>query len=256
ILHFQQLQYGLLDNCLEPEPWLDAWSSERLEKKAQYIIFEGSSVCGESRQVSQERRPSGRTTAPPPTRSTSRRTDGSKTSPRPSRRGAQKNGGAKKDRSRRSSPKQSEEKDLPISTDDDEENEPLAKRMCRLYNQRVDQQKPSADPPEGNLNKDNAAQATPVSSLPDAGTPSVTNPNFLSNRDPESEQIWQYFEQLQNTRPLQTVMPASPSCKTPSPPRQKLDEDDEERLRRWAANRSSEQNQVMAAYEGKQHLSL
>ncbi|XLS50902.1 hypothetical protein HN51_011579, partial [Arachis hypogaea] len=216
----------------------------------------GSSVCGESRQVSQERRPSGRTTAPPPTRSTSRRTDGSKTSPRPSRRGAQKNGGAKKDRSRRSSPKQSEEKDLPISTDDDEENEPLAKRMCRLYNQRVDQQKPSADPPEGNLNKDNAAQATPVSSLPDAGTPSVTNPNFLSNRDPESEQIWQYFEQLQNTRPLQTVMPASPSCKTPSPPRQKLDEDDEERLRRWAANRSSEQNQVMAAYEGKQHLSL
>ncbi|RYQ83038.1 hypothetical protein Ahy_B10g101654 [Arachis hypogaea] len=79
-------------------------------------------------------------------------------------------------------------------------------------------------------------------------------------------------------------MPASPSCKTPSPPskkispcmtrteqiftqctpikvhpllkRRKLDEDDEERLRRWAANRSSEQSQVVAAYEGKQHLSL
>ncbi|XLR60738.1 hypothetical protein S83_011410 [Arachis hypogaea] len=80
----------------------------------------GSSVCGESRHVSKERQPSGRTTAPPPTRRTSRRTNGSKTSPRPSRRGAQKNGGAKKDRSRRSSPKQSEEKDLPISTDDDE----------------------------------------------------------------------------------------------------------------------------------------
>ncbi|KAL4390635.1 hypothetical protein AHAS_Ahas03G0164800 [Arachis hypogaea] len=145
-------------------------------------------------------------------------------------RGAQKNGGAKKDRSRRSSPKQSEEKDLPISTDDDEENEPLAKRMCRLYNQRVDQQKPSADPPEGNLNKDNAAQATPVSSLPDAGTPSVT---LVQHEE------WEFDGQVH------------PLLKG-----QKLDEDDEERLRRWAANRSSEQNQVMAAYEGKQHLSL
>ncbi|QHO53747.1 uncharacterized protein DS421_2g50690 [Arachis hypogaea] len=337
ILYFQRLQYGLLDNCLEPEPWLDAWSSEMLEKKAQYIISEGrlltrqgvvedikgrspqaarrktgkkapqkhgrkdsvpprgSSVCGERRQVSQERQTSGRTTAPPPTRSTSRRTDESKTNPRHSRSGVQKNRGAKKDRSRRSSPKQSEKKELPISTDDDEENEPLAKRMCRLYNQRDDQQKPNADPHEVNLNKDNAAQATPVSSFPDAGTLSVSlvkheewefdgNPNFLSNRDPESEQIWQYLEQLQNTRPLQIVMPASPSCKTPSPPSKKispgmtqteqmltqytpikihpllkgrkLDEVDEERLRRWAANRSSEQNQVVAAYEGKQHLSL
>ncbi|KAL4350771.1 hypothetical protein AHAS_Ahas10G0175300 [Arachis hypogaea] len=79
-------------------------------------------------------------------------------------------------------------------------------------------------------------------------------------------------------------MPASPSCKTPSPPSKKilpgmtrmeqmftqctpikvhpllkgrkLDKDDEERLRRWAANRSSEQSQVVATYEGKQHLSL
>ncbi|RYQ83037.1 hypothetical protein Ahy_B10g101652 [Arachis hypogaea] len=110
-----RLQYGLLDNCLEHEPWLDSWSSERLEKKAQYIISEGrlltrqgevedikgrspqaarkktgkkapqkrgrtdsvpsrgSSIGGESRQVSKERRPSGCTT--PPIRRTSRRTD-------------------------------------------------------------------------------------------------------------------------------------------------------------------------------------
>ncbi|XLR50276.1 hypothetical protein S83_000948, partial [Arachis hypogaea] len=41
ILYFQWLQYGVLDNCLEYEPWLDAWNSERLEKKAQYILAEG-----------------------------------------------------------------------------------------------------------------------------------------------------------------------------------------------------------------------
>ncbi|KAL4299843.1 hypothetical protein AHAS_Ahas17G0141400 [Arachis hypogaea] len=103
-------------------------------------------------------------------------------------------------------------------------------------------------------------------------------------RDPESERIWQYFEQLQNTKPLQTVMPTTPSCMTPSPPSQnilpgmtrmekkstqstpikvhlllkgrKLDEDDEERLRRWAANGSLEKRQVMVSYEGRQHLVL
>ncbi|QHN78861.1 uncharacterized protein DS421_19g665040 [Arachis hypogaea] len=185
-----------------------------------------------------------------------------------------------------------EKKDLPISTDDDEENEPLAKRMCRLYNQGVDQQKPSAEPIEGNLNQDKGTHETPVSIVPDVGTLSVVlvqheewdNPNFLSNRDPESERIWQYLEQLQNTRPLQTVMPTTPSCMTPSPPSKeispcntrteqkytqctpikvhpllkgrKLDEDDEEQLRRWAANGSLEQSQVVASYEGRQHLSL
>ncbi|XLR50275.1 hypothetical protein S83_000947, partial [Arachis hypogaea] len=71
------------------------------------------------------------------------------------------------------SPKISEEKDLPISTDDDEENEPLAKRMCRLYNQGVDQQKPSAELTKGNLNQDKGTHETPVSVVPDAGTLSV-----------------------------------------------------------------------------------
>ncbi|XLR33456.1 hypothetical protein S83_061356 [Arachis hypogaea] len=37
----------------------------------------------------------------------------------------------------------------------------------------VDQQKPSADPTEGNLNQDNAPNETPVSRVPDAGTLSV-----------------------------------------------------------------------------------
>ncbi|RYQ85461.1 hypothetical protein Ahy_B10g105025 [Arachis hypogaea] len=35
-----------------------------------------------------------------------------------------------------------------------------------------------------------------------------------------------------------------------------MDEDDEERLRRWAANGSLEQSQVVVSYEGRQHLSL
>ncbi|RYR58533.1 hypothetical protein Ahy_A05g024352 [Arachis hypogaea] len=79
-------------------------------------------------------------------------------------------------------------------------------------------------------------------------------------------------------------MPANPSCMTPSPPGKqislgdagteqhytqctpvkvhpllkgrKIDEDDEERVRRWAANRSLEQSEVLASYEGRQHLSL
>ncbi|KAL4275371.1 hypothetical protein AHAS_Ahas20G0100500 [Arachis hypogaea] len=116
------------------------------------------------------------------------------------------------------------------------------------------------------------------------GSSTGNNPNFLSNRDPESERIWQHFEQLQNTRPLQTMMPANMPCMTPSPPSKKIslgntrteqnytqctpikvhpllkgrkiDEDDEERLRRWAANGSLEQSQVLASYEGRQHLSL
>ncbi|KAL4328972.1 hypothetical protein AHAS_Ahas13G0253500 [Arachis hypogaea] len=41
VLYFQRLQYGQLDNCREPEPWLAAWTSESLEKKAKYIISEG-----------------------------------------------------------------------------------------------------------------------------------------------------------------------------------------------------------------------
>ncbi|RYQ98796.1 hypothetical protein Ahy_B07g086600 [Arachis hypogaea] len=111
-----RLQYDVLDNCLEHEPWLDAWTSERLEKKAQYILSEGRlltrhgggedvkgshhklrernqgkktteawakgfsatkgkhgrSVGGESKQVSNERRPRGCTTSPSPTRRSSR----------------------------------------------------------------------------------------------------------------------------------------------------------------------------------------
>ncbi|QHO45977.1 uncharacterized protein DS421_6g183370 [Arachis hypogaea] len=179
-----------------------------------------------------------------------------------------------------------------MSIDDDEENEPLAKRMCRLFNQGVDQQKPSTEPTDGNLNQDNALHETPISRVPDARTLSVAlmqhqewdNPNFLSMRDPKSERMWQYFEQLQNTKPLQTVMPTTQSCMTPSPPSQKislgmtqmekkstqctsikvhpllkgrkLDKDDEERLRRWATNGSLEKRQVVASYEGKQHLVL
>ncbi|XLR66446.1 hypothetical protein S83_017118, partial [Arachis hypogaea] len=46
--------------------------------------------------------------------------------------------------------------------------------MCRLYNQGVDQQKPSADPTEGNLNhQDKGTRETPVSIVPDAGTLSI-----------------------------------------------------------------------------------
>ncbi|XLR26397.1 hypothetical protein S83_054297, partial [Arachis hypogaea] len=157
ILYFQRLQYGVLDNCLEHEPWLVAWTSERLEMKAQYILSEGRlltrygggedikgrspqaarkkpqkrgrkdsvpprgrSVDGESKQVSKERRSRGRTTSPPLTRRSSRRGERSKSSPR-----------------------------------------------------GVDQQKPSAEPAEGNLNQDKGTHETPVSIVPDAGTLSV-----------------------------------------------------------------------------------
>ncbi|KAL4289283.1 hypothetical protein AHAS_Ahas19G0370700 [Arachis hypogaea] len=187
----------------------------------------GSSVSGKSKQVASERRPSGRTTAPHPIRRSSQCAEGAKTSPRVSilvmRKTAQqgsyaKKRGAKKDRSRRSNPKQSEKKDLPMSTDDDEENEPLAKRMYRL-----------ADPTKGNLNQDNAPHETPVSRVPDAGTPSVA----LVQHE------WEFDGQVH------------PLLKG-----RKLDEDDEERLRRWAANGLLVKRQVVASYEGRQHLSL
>ncbi|KAL4274749.1 hypothetical protein AHAS_Ahas20G0038300 [Arachis hypogaea] len=41
-------------------------------------------------------------------------------------------------------------------------------------------------------------------------------------RDPESERIWEYLEQLQYTEPLQTVMPTTPSCRTHSPPSHRI----------------------------------
>ncbi|QHO12699.1 uncharacterized protein DS421_15g509150 [Arachis hypogaea] len=119
-----RLQYSVLDNCLEHELWLDAWTSERLEKKAQYILFKGHlltrhgggddikgrspqasrrkpgkkepqkhrqkesvlqrgrSVGGESKKVSKERRPRGRTSSPPPTARSSRHAERSETSSR------------------------------------------------------------------------------------------------------------------------------------------------------------------------------
>ncbi|KAL4316309.1 hypothetical protein AHAS_Ahas15G0272200 [Arachis hypogaea] len=171
ILYFQWLQYGLLDNCLEHEPWLDAWTSERLEKKVQYILSEiidslhflnqgrllirqgeGEDIKGQSPQATRRK----------PEKKHHRSVD--------ERIWCRQGGAPSVERASRSSPKQSEEKNLPMSIDDDEENEPLAKRMCRLFNQGVDQQKPSADPIEGNLNQDNAPHETPVSRVPDAGT--------------------------------------------------------------------------------------
>ncbi|QHN95588.1 uncharacterized protein DS421_18g610990 [Arachis hypogaea] len=187
ILYFQWLQYGVLDNCLEHEPWLDAWTSERLEKKVQYILSEflnlgalltrhggGDDIKGRSPQAvrrkpgKKEPQKRGRKESVPPR---GRSVGGE--SKQPSR-GAAEKGGAKKDRSHRSTPKKCEEKNLPISTDDDEENEPLAKRMCRLYNQGVDKKKkPSDEPTEGNLNQDKGTHETPVSVVPNAGTLSV-----------------------------------------------------------------------------------
>ncbi|QHO35375.1 uncharacterized protein DS421_9g274920 [Arachis hypogaea] len=40
VLYFQWLKHGQLDNGHELEPWLIAWTAEKLEKKATYILFE------------------------------------------------------------------------------------------------------------------------------------------------------------------------------------------------------------------------
>ncbi|QHO02822.1 uncharacterized protein DS421_13g427070 [Arachis hypogaea] len=137
--------------------------------------------------------------------------------------------------------------------------------MCRLFNQVT-------EPTNGNLNRDNAPHETPISRVPDAGTLSVA-----------LVQHEEYEFDGQNTKPLQIVMPTTPSCMTSSPPNQKispgmtrmenkstqytpikvhpllkgrkLDEDDE-RLRRWVANGLMEKRQVVASYEGRQHLVL
>ncbi|KAL4305513.1 hypothetical protein AHAS_Ahas16G0085800 [Arachis hypogaea] len=106
-------------------------------QQKQSVLPRRRSVGGESKQVSNERPPRGRTSSPPPTARSSRHAKRSETSTRV-RELLKKKGEAKKDRPRRCPPKKSEEKDLPSGTDDDEENEPLAKRMCRLYKQGVD----------------------------------------------------------------------------------------------------------------------
>ncbi|KAL4355851.1 hypothetical protein AHAS_Ahas09G0028000 [Arachis hypogaea] len=64
-------------------------------------------------------------------------------------------------------------------------------------------------------------------------------------------------------------MPANPSCMTPSPPGKQISLGNagteqkytqctpiKERVRRWAANGSLYQSEVLASYEGRQHLSL
>ncbi|KAL4345299.1 hypothetical protein AHAS_Ahas11G0264500 [Arachis hypogaea] len=40
VLYFQRLKHNQLDNCHEPKPWLAAWTTENLEKKSTYILFE------------------------------------------------------------------------------------------------------------------------------------------------------------------------------------------------------------------------
>ncbi|QHN87089.1 uncharacterized protein DS421_16g551960 [Arachis hypogaea] len=100
----------------------------------------------------------------------------------------------------------------------------------------------------------------------------------------KSKRIWEYHEQLQYMEPLQTMMPTTPSCRTPSPPShrispgmtrmkknptqctpikvhpllkgRKLDEDDEDRVRRWAVNASLGVEQAVASYEGRLYLIL
>ncbi|RYR59058.1 hypothetical protein Ahy_A05g024903 [Arachis hypogaea] len=176
ILYFQRLQYSVLDNCLEPERWLNAWTLERLEKKAQYILSEGHLLTRhgggndtKGRSPQDARRKLGK-------KETQKRGRKDSVPPRVSSLAVEmhKRRGAKKDQPRRSIAKKSEEKDLPISIDDDEENEPLAKQKCRLYNQGVDKKKkPSAELTEGNHNQDKWTHETPVSVVLDAGTISI-----------------------------------------------------------------------------------
>ncbi|KAL4274748.1 hypothetical protein AHAS_Ahas20G0038200 [Arachis hypogaea] len=178
-----RLQYGRLDNCHEPEPWLAAWTSESLENKAQYIIFKG---------VSRLEREKVKTEAPPVERASRKQWKDDQLEAQQShlqlenaysarrdrqlarnRSATKKKGGVKKDRSRNSNPKPSEEKDLPMSPDDDEDNEPLAKRRRRLFYQGVDQQKTSSETAAGNLNQENTPHETTDSRVPDVGTLSV-----------------------------------------------------------------------------------
>ncbi|KAL4328973.1 hypothetical protein AHAS_Ahas13G0253600 [Arachis hypogaea] len=151
---------------------------------------------------------------------------------------SKKKKGVKKDRPHRSTPNSPEEKDLPVSIDNDEDNEPLAKRRLRFFNQGGFPQKTSSETPDGNLSKENTPHETTDSRVSDARPLSVAlvqhqewefdrqvsyatlffgHPDFLSMQDPESERIWEYLEQLQYTEPLQTVMPTTPSCKAPRP---------------------------------------
>ncbi|QHO33534.1 uncharacterized protein DS421_9g259070 [Arachis hypogaea] len=146
----------LKKRCRAPfdETWggddINGWSPQAARRKLgkkepqkrrqkQSVLPRRRSVGGESNQVSNERRPRGRTSSPPPTAGSSRRAKRSETSTRPNRGAVQKRGEAKKDRPRR----------------------------------ELTKKKTSDEPTEGNLNQDKGTHETPISVLPDAGTLSI-----------------------------------------------------------------------------------
>ncbi|XLS44134.1 hypothetical protein HN51_000999, partial [Arachis hypogaea] len=38
LLYFQRLKHGPLHACQAPEPWIDEWTTNELDKKADYVI--------------------------------------------------------------------------------------------------------------------------------------------------------------------------------------------------------------------------
>ncbi|RYR40376.1 hypothetical protein Ahy_A09g046130 [Arachis hypogaea] len=155
-----------LDNCLEHEPWLDAWTSERLEKKVQYILSEGrlltrhgggDDINGRSPQAA--RRKSGKK---------NHRSVGK------SNRCCQ-GGGQSVERVSRFQMKDDQGDVHHLHLQQREVHAAISLKLVELL------------------------VVIPISCRTE--TPRVN-----------------YFEQLQNTSPLQAVMPANPSCMTPSPP--------------------------------------
>ncbi|XLU63756.1 hypothetical protein S245_022965, partial [Arachis hypogaea] len=44
VLYFHRLKHGLLHACRVPEPWIVEWTTNELDKKADYVISQGCIV--------------------------------------------------------------------------------------------------------------------------------------------------------------------------------------------------------------------
>ncbi|QHO54088.1 uncharacterized protein DS421_2g53600 [Arachis hypogaea] len=128
-----------------------------------------------------------------------------------------------------------------IATDSDEEdNEPIAKRMCRPF-QHVG-------------SPHDEKQANDEVNVKHEKTPAKIDPSILSLRCPKSEELWKNIEQGQHTR--KTPTPSPTQSVHPRLKNLKLDKSTEKLVQGWILNASLDKEQPLAKYESRPYLVL
>ncbi|QHO39232.1 uncharacterized protein DS421_4g127310 [Arachis hypogaea] len=255
VLYFQRLKHGPLHACRVPEPWIVEWTTNELDKKADYVISQGcvvnNSMKRHKKQPSSKvvnkkggcKRPSkdteqfpsneGKTTSQPRYNETDKLQ---------SKTGTRRKVIPNRSRCRRSTRKEipkesvsgSTAAPLVVSESDDDDHVPLARRM-RLFRQHPPPHDSIQEDPVFNSTHENhQAGKTDLKNgsphTPPAAPVQLSDYDFDREFDisivqcPELEQVLNNVEQGHQTKaiimqPLQTVFPkGSPYC-TPSPSR-------------------------------------